>query len=394
MKRFMLRYYRNSFYKLWIVLVITCLLLNSCDDGNSPTTPATDKQVDIDGLPADPGSGNLAGKIIGTINKQPIAGVAVSVKTQFVMTDADGVFRLNNVGEGHLALIISGEQVYQRTAAVNTADGRSVQLDVIEKDSDFHVDFYRELARGNHPQERELLPLQRWTNPTPPTFYIDTNPASTDAGVIAQSAIETTRQVITQVLPVFSGNVYETASIQVRRFSEYNFETIPENSIVISYDDTLYRRGALGVAFIEPDVTSATTYSIRKAWVFVLNKDEYYLAGGISREEMTAHELGHAFGYRHTSLLPSIMVKFVAYGGLFSEYDRLHMAVVYSRPAGNVDIDNDPLPDRKLTRHIPSTQVFIDRRADFPLASEVIQRVQSLPGLSAEFFRSAFVHLR
>lgn len=384
----MLKCHENFFYTLWIVFTILCLFLSSCDNGNSATDPTADKQVDIAGLPADPGPGNLAGNITGAINKQPIAGVTVSVRTRSVTTDSNGVFRLDNIGEGNLALIISGEQIYTRTAAVNTANGRSIQLDVIEKESDFNLDFYRELARGNHPQERELLPIHRWDNPIPPTFYIDTNAAATFDEVVTQSTIETTRRVIAQVLPVFSGNLYSTPSIQIRQFSQYNFDAIPDNSIVISYDDTLYLQGAMGVTFTEPDFTAATTDLIQKAWIFVLNKDEYYFAGGISREEMAAHELGHAFGYRHTSLLPSVMVKFGAYGGLFSEYDRLHMTLVYSRPAGNVDIDNDPLPGAKMIDHIPKRHVFIDQRANFSQPAEAIQHLQLLRSLTDEFFRS------
>jgi len=362
--------------------------LISCDDGNSPTNPDADKPINSTGLPDDPGRGNLAGNITGTVHKQTIPGVTVSVKARSTTTDANGFFRLDGVGEGTLVIGISGESIYPRTTIVRTANTRYVQLDAIEKDSGFHLEFYRELARGNHPSERDMFPIHRWTNPAAPTFYIDTDASATYDGMITQSTIDTTRHIITQVLPVFSGNVYSTAPIHIHEFSKHNFDTIPDNSIVISYDDTLYLRGGLGLTVTEPNFASMTANSINKVWILVLNREEFYTASGFSREEIIAHELGHGFGYRHTSLLPSVMKKFGAYGGLFSEYDKLHMAVMYSRPVGNTDIDNDPIPAGKVVGQFSERQITIDRRGDFPQPPEVIRRLRSLHSLTYELLPS------
>ena len=377
---------RSVFCKISFLLLLFIFVLCSCHDGNSPSSPDLDKSVTNTGSQNDPGTGNLAGEIIGTIMQQPLTGVTVAVNSQTTQTDSSGNFRLDGVGEGTLVVSISGDTVYPRTTIVDTEQRRYVQLEAIETDSDFHLDFYRELARGNHPEEGDLYPLHRWTGSTPPTFYIDTNASATYDGVIPEEAIEMTREVITQVLPVFSGNVYTSASIQICQFSEYDFDAIPENSIVISFDDTLYLKGALGVTFTEPELISATTGSLQKAWIFVLNRDALYQAGGISREEITAHEIGHGFGYRHTSLLPSVMVKAGSYGGLFSEYDKLHMAVVYSRPAGNTDIDNDPLSTGKMLVSSSGPQVYLDQRANFSQPNKIIHRLQSLQSLTEELF--------
>ena len=356
-----------------------------CNERNSLTNPDTDKSINDSGLPDDPGRGNLAGNVIGTILKQAIPGVIVSVRTRSTTTDSKGFFRLNDVGEGILVVSISGESIYPRTTIVHTTNPRYVQLDAIEKESDFHLEFYRELVRGNHPLEGNIFPIHRWSNPDAPTFYIDTNASATYDGVITQRTIDTTRYVITQILPVFSGNMYSTAVIHVQEFSRYSFDAIPDNSIVISYDDTLYLRGGVGLTVTEPNFASMTASSMNKVWIFVLNQEALYRASGSPQEGIIAHELGHGFGYRHTSLLPSVMKKFGPYSKSFTEYDTLHMAVMYSRPVGNTDIDNDPTPAAKKVGHFPERQIFLDKRGELPQPVEVIQRLRSLQSLTHEF---------
>jgi hypothetical protein len=111
--------------------------------------------------------------------------------------------------------------------------------------------------------------------------------------------------------------------------------------------------------------------------ILLVDKNSFYR--GITFEEVIAHETGHGFGFRHTSLLPSVMLPVGAYGGLYSEFDRLHMRIVYSRPAGNTDIDNDPVPGAKMVGQAPGRQVHIDRRADFPKSPELLEQLQALP---------------
>ena len=346
--------------RLGLLICLLIVLLGSCSPGNSPTIPVSDKQIDIPGLPPDPGAGNLAGKLVGTITQQALGGLRVSVNSKSAISASDGSFLLEGIGSGHLAISIAGEAVYQRVAAIDTSAGRSILLDVIEKQSAFNLNFYRELARGHHPTEGNLLAIQRWTKATPPTIYLDTNAAATDAGIVDAGMLKRAREVIKYMLPVLSGDTYASAPIQVRSFASYDFDAIPENTIAISFDDTLYRQGALGVTFTEPNFTAQATTSLRKAWIFLLHNEQYYQQGGVGYEELTAHELGHAFGYRHTSLLPSVMEKNGAYGGLFSEHDRLHMRVMYKRPFGNLDVDTDVLPNAKVRNRNSASQIFIE----------------------------------
>lgn len=370
---------KSSFVYVSILVLTLVLIVAGCSDenGGSPSEPTT-----TGGLPADPGPGNLAGKVVGTINEGPLSGIRVSIGGKSTTTGGDGTFRIDGVGSGNLAVVLSGAAVYTRTAAINTANGRSVLLDAIEKDSDFNLKFYRELARGNHPNEGDNYPIHRWTNPTPPTVYINTNAQAALDGVINQDTIDTVKQVLGEIVPVFSGNYYSSVSVKTQYFAALSFAQIPHNSMVISFDDTLLDIGAYGLTVTDPDFVSPVGTSINKAVFFILDNEQFYKSSAnpaaIAFNEIVAHELGHGFGYRHASALPSVMFPVDEFGGLYSPFDQLHMAVMYQRPVGNTDIDNDPLPNTKMIGTLLTPQVFVDQRANFVKSPELLRQLQSL----------------
>ncbi|MBD3307111.1 hypothetical protein GF339_11855 [candidate division KSB3 bacterium] len=373
--------HKSKLRALWAVSLILMLMLivpGCSDEGgdDSPTNPDG-----VGGLPADPGPGNLAGKVIGTISGQPLSNVIVSVGTQSAATGSDGTFRLDNVGEGILAVFLSGNTIYSRTVAVSTADGRSVPLDAIEMNSNFHLGFYRELARGNHPQEGDLYPTHRWV--TNPTFFINTNSSAALDGVIDQDTINTVRNVLNEVVPIFTGGFHSSVRIETRNFATLeSFANVPANSFIISFDDSLVDIGAYGITFTEPDFISPATSTINKTVLFLLDNDRFYKnptdQNLITFEEIIAHEAGHGHGFRHTSLLPSVMVKVGEFGGVYSTFDRLHMAIMYARPGGNTDIDNDPIPEAKMIGRFPGRQVFVDQRANIPTSPDLLKKVRAL----------------
>jgi hypothetical protein len=363
--------YPKDAVRLFSVIVsfmILFVIIGCGDDGGGgPSGPK---------LPADPGPGNLAGVIVGTINGRALVGVTVSVGSISTSTDSDGIFRLDGVGEGVLAVMIEGGDVYTRRAAVDTAAGRSVLLDAIEVNSGFNLGFYREIARGNHPDEGELHPIRRWINPTPPTVYIDTDASATLDGFIDRDQINAVRAVITKMFPIWSGNFYSSVSIKTRAFTTINdFGDIPDNSFVISFDDSLYLSlGALGVTISEQG------FIINKVVIFLLDTNLFYSLSNVTLEQVASHELGHGFGFEHTSLLSSIMpVSPPLPSGLYTNADKLHAAVMYRRPAGNTDIDNDPVPGAKIIGEAPGIKIHVDKAPNPPeLSTELRKQLQSL----------------
>ena len=366
----------------WIWYVACFFCLQSCQQGDSPTSPAADDAKPAT-APTVAVQSTLTGKVVGTTSGRAIAGAVVKLGKQTAVTDAQGVFVLRNVSGDDALIEVSGDDIYPRVAALPDITGGSVEIDAIERQSGFSLAFYRELARGNHPTEQNMYPLQRWT--TQPTFYIDTNAAATLDKAISPETIEMAESVIDKMLPILTGNLYSSPAIQARSFSDYDFSQIPEHSIVISFDDHLLNKGALGVTFTEPNFQTLPTGSLSKAWIFVLHAESLYRSSSISQIEILAHELGHSFGFRHTSLLPSVMMKIGAYGGTYSKHDQLHMSIVYHRPFGNTDIDADPQPNQQAKLRLPCMQAFVDRLPVTP-PSEMTQAAALLPDRTAAFF--------
>lgn len=373
-----------------VMVLLLLFIAGGCDewvqvDPTQPNPTPTPTPVPT----STPAPGVLAGQVIGTVNGQPLAGITVTVQGKSTTTDRNGRFTFSYVGAGTYAVLLRGSSIYTRTAALTvTGRGQSVVFDAIERSSSFHLGFYRELARGNHPDEGDMYPTHRWTGSTAPTFYIDLNASSTLDGRISQSQKNTVRSVLSQVVPVFTGGVYSSITIRERWFSDTlcstspatcSFHEIPDNSFVVSFDDSLIDQNAYGLTITQPSFTLPWTSKINKAVIILVDDESYY--AGITFNEIIAHETGHGMGFRHTSLLPSVMLPIGAYGGLYSSNDQLHMKVMYSRPAGNIDIDNDPVPGAKMVGEMPGTQVHIDRRADnSSISAELLERVRSLPG--------------
>ena len=89
--------YSFFFYLLPIMLIL--FISTGCSDDSSQSTSPTNPDKVI-GVPSDPGPGNLAGIIVGTIQGQPLAGVTVSANSRSTTTASDGTFLLSGVGEG------------------------------------------------------------------------------------------------------------------------------------------------------------------------------------------------------------------------------------------------------------------------------------------------------
>jgi len=380
---------KNSFRMCFIVLCAICTwgFVQSCQHDSSPTTPSVSdtKPIPTATVPPNSSMKQLQGMVVGTVTRRALPNVQVKLGAQTTLTDAQGTFAFPHVNGSSLSFQVSGDSIYTRVAATSVTENGSVELDAIEKDSGFHLGFYRELARGNHPTEQHIYPLQRWTSA--PTFYIDTNPTATNQEEISRETIEQIRQLILKMTPIFTGDVFEAADIQLQYFTDsgYDFSLIPENTIVISFDDSLTEKGAMGVTFTDPSFQGEPTGALSKAWIFILNDDAPYQEVGISKIELLAHEMGHAFGFRHTSLLPSVMTKIGVFGGTYSNSDRLHMSIVYHRPFGNRDIDADPLPNQKAFGELPARQVFIDR-APIALSTAQTNNLANLSSPSAQLF--------
>ena len=382
MTMMMMKIFRIPHIMLSIVLLMLIFFTFGCpelvEEEKNPITPVNNG--------SDPGPGNLAGKVIGSLSKQPLVGITVAARGKTTTTNYDGTFRLDDVGDGIFSVVLTSGSTYKRTIAANTntSGGRWVDVDVFGK-SNFDLRFYRELARGNHPAENSLFSIRHWA--TQPTFYIDTNGYSTQDGVVNQEQIDAARDVLSQVIPVFTGGRYRANQIQLRQFpnslctplaTTCQFDNIPNNSVVISFDDSLIPY-TYGITITEPDFTESSTQTLNKAVIVLADYQPFYSA--ITFREVVAHEMGHGMGFFHTTdRVPSVMYKFAILGGIYSSADQAYMPVMYSRSPGNTDIDDDPIPGAKVAVNVPGVQMHVDNWASPEISLEVLEEIQALPG--------------
>lgn len=343
--------------------------------------------------PQNLGSRRLWGKVVGSIHGEPLRGVKISVGDRSTTSDGKGGFSLPKAGRGHLPVFISSPNTWPRSATVkNTFTTVSVKLDAIEKNGSFDLQFYRELVRGYHPQEwnssSSLQPIHRWIASKPPVIYIDTNKSHIEGGRLTRKTQSYTREAVHHIVPILSGGMYKKVQIRKRRFPtqdsflEPDFSQIPENSIVITFHDFLKDNNMTfyGIARTCPEILFPAITCLHKVWIFVNTQEKISLAKQEDQmdcaprlllKHIVAHELGHGFGYRHTNKEESIMNKdikdnfiYLPEDQLFCDADATHMRIMYRRPVGNFDIDNDPIPGETIqTQKIPTIgqQLFVDK---------------------------------
>ena len=285
-------------------------------DGSSPSPPA--------GPSASPGTGVAAvsGRLLETVSRRPVAGALVESSTGTVRTDASGVFQLPASGAVIPVTVTAGGHVTRRSFLGSSTTGPT--LDVIETDSLWNLDFYRELARdgaggGN------LKPLNPWT--LEPRFYVDLRPETGSGREIPEGSVTTVVSAIAEVLPLLTSGHWSGS--QVESGSEPPADLTP-GTVVIRWDPVEIARTAGAASGITRGVGG-------NASVVVLRS--------IEETGVIYHELGHVLGLYHPlgGRRPSHMLgSGTSTPPFFTEWDVFHARVLYARPPGNTDVDNDP----------------------------------------------------
>jgi Astacin (Peptidase family M12A) len=195
---------------------------------------------------------------------------------------------------------------------------------VIETSSFWNLDFYRELAR-NGAGGGKLLPLNPWT--MEPRVYIDRRPESGSGREIPDASVETVRTAVTQVLPLLTNGRLIGDRIEIG--TEPPEDKTP-GTVVIRWDPVEIAASAGAASGITMGVGGNASVVILRS---------------IEETGVIYHELGHVLGLYHPlgGYRPSLM------SGpgkpappFFTDWDVFHANVLYARPPGNSDIDNDP----------------------------------------------------
>jgi hypothetical protein len=189
------------------------------------------------------------------------------------------------------------------------------RLDLFPEAS-FSLAFYRQIARNAI--EGRMDPL--WVLPQAPAFFVETEGAKGFSTALV-ARFET---IARRMVPLMTGGRFQVAGWQTG-------PTLPAP-----------RSGVIVVEHRNADTECG------KAWVGELAGSIWLSQNPACRsiERTFAHEIGHALGFWHVDAPGSLMMPSQGFSGPTAdaptEMEARHMALAYSRPRGNRDVDVDP----------------------------------------------------
>lgn len=299
---------------LVVLVAVAVVFLPACGD----SSPAASSPTAAVGAIA-----SVTGRVLTTVGGAPIAGARVTSGGSNATTASDGSFSLSlPMGSVAEVRVSAAEHVTRRSFL--SPEGPAPILDIIEPSPLWSLTFYRELAR-NGAGGGNLLALNPWT--VEPAFYIDRRPEQGTGREIPDTAVATVVEAIETVLPLLTGGRLGGGRIETGDRPPAD-ET--EGTVVIRWNP-------IEVAQVSGPAAAFTRGVGGNASVVVLRT--------VSETESIYHELGHVLGLWHP--LGGVRPSHMLFNGNprrphFTDWDVFHSRIVYARPAGNTDIDEDP----------------------------------------------------
>lgn len=290
---------------------------------------------------AQAGSGVVSGVVVGNQDRVPVAGAQIKANGATVIADAQGRFQLTGLPAGPVQYEVSAPAHLPHVSQVmvsGTRDG--LTFDLIADADPFVLGFYRQFARNGLENAAALQSTHSWS--TAPRFYMRT--VTDDTGTaVSPDILAAVRRVIMNSVPELSGgrfvvDTFETGSaaralqqgwVIVTFFAAFPGNVPGDPNQTLGDSSIGGDTGRLRLLYDAPRLEPRIDCS---AWIVAV----------------ADHEIVHTMGFYHTG---------APWGG-GSDYDfqsvgcsglghkdrtRYHAAVMYSRPAGNNDLDYDPL---------------------------------------------------
>jgi hypothetical protein len=311
------------------VLVIVAALLTASCGRVSPATPSDPASPPI--APAD-ATGQVVSieSVAGGISDVVISGMG----GREARTDARGFFTLDANTSTYSLLLKHPDYVDRRTAVRLPANG--LQVSMIP--STFDQAAFEEFA-----PRATTTGLRRWTED--PSLVVLTNvvnyeviafdPLVTDRRV-ADADLACLRDGMQKAIGMMSDGVLTFKKVEMLSLpagSRFSIPSTNEGTIVVAATRGLGANGrASAFAGNQPGVLVRGII-----WV---TADNLSLCGSTAAR-VYPHELGHALGYQHVMLEPSVMSGIQPSNGL-TAFDRDALRIIYQRPPGNHVPDIDP----------------------------------------------------
>ena len=302
-------------------VIIVALLAAGCK-GTTPVGPTTSPTTTTT-IPA-PLTVAVSGRVTAVNGGQPLAGVAVTLGSATLTSDASGAFA-TSLGLGSLRVTLASGGILPRSVTAAVTGARELPLDAIALGGGFDPTFYRQFVRNTLDAPAGMEPLRRWTKA--PQVYVKT---VDEAGIaIELTTLAVVEEAIRTTASIWS-NGLGVASIQrgtQTRIGQTGWFTVTWPNPVLSdhcgLSDIAKDGGQIQLNYLRPTCRCPGTQIY--PW-------------------LVRHELGHAFGYWHTDNPDDVMYGKQGPGcdGMPSARERYHAAIAYNRPVGNLDPDSDP----------------------------------------------------
>jgi hypothetical protein len=246
-----------------------------------------------------------------------------------VLAEDDGTISVAGVPEGEIPFVVSAPGFISYFSRFNLNESISeFEWGLIKDAAPFSLPFYRQFVRDSK-ESSILRRLRRWT--FSPSFYIRS--VTRDGGTpVDPSILERVAAVIERSVPELSAGRLSAAAIEV------GIEERPSSHGWVMVDFYDHLEDALGRASVGGPIGT----------IELVTRETGNIVRGCSSSVVSVaeHEMVHTMGFYHT---------YAPYGQVIEDFHgsgctgegrsaraRYHVAIAYSRPPGNQDVDSDP----------------------------------------------------
>jgi hypothetical protein len=277
----------------------------------------------------------ISGRLIEAPDGAPITNATITFGGgPAVQPDAAGHYSLVTTDNSVQPLLITAPGYQTRETSLRGGESRTLDLDLISNSSAFPFTMYRAMARNafESPSSASVAPTAPWTSK--PNVYIWTT--WKDSGLPVAN-VDYFIEEIRRVIPQLSGGRLEAGTIE---------QGPTERPLTPGWIMVQFHRSG-NSSYVGPSRGQVQFGGDHRCYSYAI-----------------IHEFGHAMGYWHSGIQPTIMG-----GGPVPNCDPANLTaaeqmvarVMYSRPPGNVEPDRDPSSSAQLRGSPgPATLVYCD----------------------------------